>query len=271
MTRAEYQRAYYAAHREHLKQKVKIWRQQNKERSNEYRKKWLNSPAGKAWREKNRPLHAARSKAWREANPEKYREQLKRNAQRRRELHPPKNHLPFWKRPLNPHWPRPIAEAMRRLGWTVIELSKRMGIHQAQVTQYLRRYGGKYFSEERMEQLQRVFAEAGEYVDVLDCWPQNPEPIYLPPIEPSRHLPEPEADQIFHMVEDLKPLLRDALIDRFYRGLTLEQSGQLMGVTREMVRLREAKALKMLRHPSRLRQLAPIAESIGLRVDDIVV
>jgi hypothetical protein len=40
------------------------------------------------------------------------------------------------------------------------------------------------------------------------------------------------------------------------RQFTLEEIGQLMGVTRERVRQIEAKALKKLRHPARMRQLA---------------
>ena len=39
------------------------------------------------------------------------------------------------------------------------------------------------------------------------------------------------------------------------RQLTLEELGQIMGVTRERVRQIEAKALKKLRHPVYLRQL----------------
>jgi RNA polymerase sigma factor (sigma-70 family) len=39
------------------------------------------------------------------------------------------------------------------------------------------------------------------------------------------------------------------------RQLTLEEIGQIMGVTRERVRQIEAKALKKLRHPAHIRQL----------------
>lgn len=45
------------------------------------------------------------------------------------------------------------------------------------------------------------------------------------------------------------------------RQFTLEEIGQLMGVTRERVRQIEAKALKKLRHPMRLSQLAEHANS----------
>ena len=39
------------------------------------------------------------------------------------------------------------------------------------------------------------------------------------------------------------------------RQLTLEELGQIMGVTRERVRQIEARALRKLRHPSRMRFL----------------
>lgn len=49
------------------------------------------------------------------------------------------------------------------------------------------------------------------------------------------------------------------------RQFTLEEIGRLMGVTRERVRQIEAKALKKLRHPMRMNQLAEHANSrVGL-------
>ncbi len=42
------------------------------------------------------------------------------------------------------------------------------------------------------------------------------------------------------------------------RQLTLEELGQIMGVTRERVRQIEARALRKLRHPSRMRFLGEL-------------
>lgn len=46
----------------------------------------------------------------------------------------------------------------------------------------------------------------------------------------------------------------------FERDYTLEEVGRMMGITRERVRQREAKALRQLRHPDCLRILKEIAQ-----------
>jgi RNA polymerase primary sigma factor len=66
-------------------------------------------------------------------------------------------------------------------------------------------------------------------------------------------------DDIIAVMAGLSPRERDVLRLRFGlddgRQRTLEEVGQLFGVTRERIRQIEAKALRKLRHPNRSRRL----------------
>lgn len=53
-------------------------------------------------------------------------------------------------------------------------------------------------------------------------------------------------------MQSLTARQRDTLIARFWAGMTLDEAGRALGVTRESVRQHEARALWRLRHPKRL-------------------
>ena len=83
----------------------------------------------------------------------------------------------------------------------------------------------------------------------------------------------PDADVLCESAKDqLESVLnslnqRELRIIRLYYGLdgealTLEQIGDLMGVTRERVRQIKERALSHLRHPSRHRVLRNLAEDV---------
>lgn len=63
-------------------------------------------------------------------------------------------------------------------------------------------------------------------------------------------------DTIVELISHLKPREQEVLLERFGfingESKTLEQVGQVMGVTRERIRQIEAKAIKRLRHSSRI-------------------
>ena len=58
----------------------------------------------------------------------------------------------------------------------------------------------------------------------------------------------------------LKPRERDVIQRRFFDGDTLEEIGNSQGVTREVIRQVEAKALRKLKHPSRAKPLRQLIQ-----------
>ena len=63
------------------------------------------------------------------------------------------------------------------------------------------------------------------------------------------------------MVKDLTDAVNMALEKYGLPSRTLEEVGQIFGVTRERIRQIEAKALRKLRHPTRARRLGDYHES----------
>ena len=79
---------------------------------------------------------------------------------------------------------------------------------------------------------------------------------------------------IAEVLSTLSPRERDILRIRFGmddgRMRTLEEVGQLFGVTRERIRQVEAKALRKLRHPNRSKHLRELIEAeIGKSIYDL--
>jgi RNA polymerase sigma factor (sigma-70 family) len=64
--------------------------------------------------------------------------------------------------------------------------------------------------------------------------------------------------QVTQMLLKLPPRMERMLRERFFQGLTLDQIGEKYGISRERIRQIEAKALRMLKHPSRARILRPL-------------
>lgn len=59
---------------------------------------------------------------------------------------------------------------------------------------------------------------------------------------------------------------RDVIRMRFYDDLTLDECGERLGVTRECIRQIEWKAMRKLRHPSRVGMFVDAIDSFGLNV-----
>lgn len=64
--------------------------------------------------------------------------------------------------------------------------------------------------------------------------------------------------KVTQMLLKLPPRLERILRERFFQGLTLDQIIEKYGISRERIRQIEAKALRMLKHPSRANVLKPL-------------
>ena len=100
-------------------------------------------------------------------------------------------------------------------------------------------------------------------------WLAKP-PVLLTPTREAEPAPEPKAStvkptSVAEALDTLPEALAQIIRMRFgYEGKTqtLEAVGAALGKTREHIRQQEAKAMRMLRHPSRSGGLKPLAEAL---------
>jgi transcriptional regulator with XRE-family HTH domain len=64
-----------------------------------------------------------------------------------------------------------IYGLLQKVGWTQTELARRAAINQTTLGQIVRMV--RRPSEKTANQIQRAFAEVGEYIDVLAMWPEG--------------------------------------------------------------------------------------------------
>jgi hypothetical protein len=74
-----------------------------------------------------------------------------------------------------------------------------------------------------------------------------------------------KREALFRVLETLEWRPRFVLVCRFFSGLTLEETGRIIGVQGERVRQIEAKALRILRHDTRIELLPKSKEFIKKR------
>jgi len=70
------------------------------------------------------------------------------------------------------------------------------------------------------------------------------------------------------ILDTLSEKEKTVIVGRFFKRQTLEAIGREMGVTKEVIRQREAKALRKLRHPERINKLKKIARHFGFINED---
>lgn len=160
---------------------------------------------------------------------------------------------------------------LQKLGWTQSELARRCGIDCSRISDFctLKRKP----SEDCANKIQAAFGEAGEYLDVLEAWPEGFIPLKkalvvnqikeveldaLQYAEHIRELQEFSFDQIDNgiLINELIPVLTDkekfVIEHRFgingNREHSLSECGKELHLERERVRQLENKAIRKLRN-----------------------
>jgi RNA polymerase sigma factor (sigma-70 family) len=158
---------------------------------------------------------------------------------------------------------------LKKLGWSQSELARRAGVDAGAIGKVINLH--KRPSKGIATAIQRAIGEAGEYLDVLEQWPETfvgitkgttyeltkdigfesliecPEAMLIPARDSCDN--QELAGVLNEALKELTPRERRAIEMIFYEGKTLQQSGDELSVTRERVRQIEHRAIRRLRHP----------------------
>ena len=181
-----------------------------------------------------------------------------------------------------------LYAVLNRLGWTQAELARRCGLDPGRVGEVINI--NKRPSQKTADAIQKALGEAGEYFDVLEQWPETfegirpgtrkEETMEVPmevPMEcligcrEAMMLPAPTERQedglaaaMDAAMEDLTDREKRVLEARFFESMTLEDVAKEFGlVSRGRIRQIEAKALRKLRHPERIKHVERFASSFS--------
>jgi len=166
---------------------------------------------------------------------------------------------------------------IQRIGWTQSELARQTNIHVSRIGDIINLV--KRPTAKQADAIQKAVGAAGEYLDVLAEWPETFEglkrgykreqtaEVELENLIGNREamlLPAPETEDTSELdsaletvMADLYPREQSVLKDRFWNGLTIEQTGKKYRVSGQRIRGIEAHALRRLRHPEIIRKLTP--------------
>ena len=163
---------------------------------------------------------------------------------------------------------------LQRIGWTQSELARQTDLRIGTIGDIINLV--KRPTVEQADAIQKAVGTAGEYLDVLSEWPETFEGLkrgykreQTAEVEIDRLLDHPEVLQIAapeyednNLEECMESVMSEmpkqtqiVLRERFWNSKTLEETGKKLKRTKDRVRQIEAKALRMLRHPTRLQKL----------------
>lgn len=167
-----------------------------------------------------------------------------------------------------------LYQILRRLRWTQSELARRTEMREGTIGDIinLRRRP----SAEQANKIQEVVGEAGQYLDVLSEWPESfalerghkVEQTAEVPMEQllgnreAMMLPAPDSNDTTDLDSAVESLVsglseREGRVIKgsFYDGKRDCELVKEMKISKERVRQIKAKALRKLRHPSRLSKI----------------
>lgn len=171
---------------------------------------------------------------------------------------------------------------LTRLGWTQAELARRAGLSPCLVGEIINLR--KRPLQKHADAIQRAFGDAGEYLDVLEQWPETfggmsrsserAETVDVPMerligCREALMLPAPEqalrtdlSNAMGECLDTLTEREKRVIEARFYENRTLDNVANELRFKKgggERVRQIESRALRKLRHPSRIRKLEVFA------------
>ena len=169
-----------------------------------------------------------------------------------------------------------ILELLRRLNWTQTDLAKKSGLSTSVVGNIINLKHRP--TAEAAQKIQFAFGEAGCFLDILAEWPEtfhgNGNSIIIEQTEDITLLNDSTTPLINDKVEitgetldllniiemllkTLSPMEAKVISKRFFGGESPRQIADKLGVWPTQITNWEAKALRKLRHPTRIRYLAP--------------
>lgn len=164
-----------------------------------------------------------------------------------------------------------LFAALKRAGWTQAELGRRAGLHIGRVGEIINL--NRRPLQKEADAIQRALGEGGEYIDVLDQWPEafeikrgtRKEETGDIPMESllscreAMMLPMPDHfdyngihEKLDLAMSTLAPKEKHVIEQRFYENKTHAGIAAEMKTHPGYVRTLENKALRKLRHPKRL-------------------
>ena len=167
-----------------------------------------------------------------------------------------------------------LYNALKEAGWT--QLGRKAGVCASTVGIIINMKWRP--TEEIANKIQAAFGRAGIVLDVLELWPESfagikksiiieetrdIEPVQLEGAIKQTPMQLMDLDitkEILHdVLQQLTNRERKVLTMRFFEGLTMAEVGKRLKRSGSLIGRIEAKALRKLRHPARLRALDPAA------------